>query len=227
MASPGQRKGACSHIMASFDRHSRCAHCRDKGLGEDPCISKLPCEYCKLLTPEQVIQLATPTYKLRKEKEKSKKTLVDPASVTVVAQVESQDMEPAVSSHNSSTDQSLPQPSFCKELQELDEKWSVCMARLEALLTIGHHPSSQPSFSPVKAPVAHKPPAGSLSQAPFLLSAVPSGQAGPASGPDRTQTTTTSSVDLVSPLENLYQESDPEPLFAQPASSGPVTSSYE
>ena len=227
MASPGQRKGACGHIMASFDRHSRCARCRDKGLGEDPCISKLPCEYCKLLTPEQVIQLATPTYKLRKEKEKSKKTLVDPASVTVVAQVESQDMEPAVSSHNSSTDQSLPQPSFCKELQELDEKWSVCMARLEALLTIGHHPSSQPSFSPVKAPVAHKPPAGSLSQAPFLLSAVPSGQAGPASGPDRTQTTTTSSVDLVSPLENLYQESDPEPLFAQPASSGPVTSSYE
>ena len=101
------------------------------------------------------------------------------------------------------------------------------MARLEALLTIGHHPASQPSFSPVKAPVAHKPPAGSLSQVPFLLSSVPSGQAGPASGPDRTQTITTSSVDMVSPLENLYQESDSEPVFAQPASSGPVISSYE
>ena len=23
MASPGQRKGACGHIMASFDKHSR------------------------------------------------------------------------------------------------------------------------------------------------------------------------------------------------------------
>ena len=109
MASPGQRKGACGHIMASFDRHSRCARCRDKGLGDDPCISKLPCEYCELLTPEQVI---TPTYKIRKEKAKSKETLVDPTSVTVVAQVEPQDSVPAVSSHDSSADLSLPQPSF-------------------------------------------------------------------------------------------------------------------
>ena len=101
------------------------------------------------------------------------------------------------------------------------------MACLEAILTIGHRPSSQSSFSPVKAPVAHKPPVGSLSQTPFLLASVPSGQAGLASGPDRTQTTTTSSVDMVSPLENLYQEPDPEPVFARPASSGPVSTSYE
>ena len=112
MASPGQRKGACGHIMASFDRHSHCARCRDKGLGEDPCVSKLPCEYCELLTPEQVIQLATPTYKLRKEKAKSKDTLIDPSTVTVVAQVESQDNEPAISSHNSSVELALPQPSL-------------------------------------------------------------------------------------------------------------------
>ena len=107
MASPGQRKGACGHIMASFDKHSRCARCRDKGLGDDPCIRSLPCEHCELLTPQQVIQLATPTYKLRKEKQKSKDSLVDPASVTVLSQVEPQDMDPAVSSHNSPTDLSL------------------------------------------------------------------------------------------------------------------------
>ena len=65
MASPGQRKGACGHIMAFFDKHSRCY--RDKGLGEDPCVKKMQCEICELLTPEQVIQLSTPTYKLRKE----------------------------------------------------------------------------------------------------------------------------------------------------------------
>ena len=87
MASPGQRKGACGHIMASFDKHSRCARCRDKNLGEDPCIKKLPCRYCELLTPEQVIQLATPTYKLRKEKQKERDSLVDPASVTVLLPV--------------------------------------------------------------------------------------------------------------------------------------------
>ena len=198
-------------------------------MGEDPCISKLPCEYCELLTPEQVIQLATPTYKLRKEKQNSKEYLVDPASVTVLSQVESQDLVPGVCSHNSSTDLSLPQPSFRKELQDLDEKWSVRMARLEALPTIGQRPTSQPSFSPVKAPVAHQPPAGALSQTPFLISSVPSGQAGPASGPDRThtQTATSSCVDMVSPLENLYQQSDPEPVFSHPASTGPVSASFE
>ena len=177
MASPGQRKGACGHIMASFDSHSHCARCRDKGLGEDPCVSKLPCEHCELLTPEQVILLATPTYKLRKEKAKSKDTLIDPSTVTVVAQVESQDNEPAISSHNSSVEFALPQPTFRKELQELDEKWSVRMACLEAMLTIGQRPASQPSFSPVKAPVTHKPPTGVLSYNPFLLPSVPSGQA--------------------------------------------------
>ena len=170
--------------MASFDKHSHCVRCKDKGLGEDPCIAKLPCEYCELLTPEQVIQLAMPTYKLRKEKQKSKDSLVDPASVTLLSQVEPQGLDPAVSSHNSPPDLSLPQPSFRKELQDLDEKWSVTMARLEVLLTIGQCPASQPSFSPVKVPVAHKPPAGSLSHNPFMLSSVPTGQAGPASGPD-------------------------------------------
>ena len=59
-----------------------------------------------------------------------------------------------------------------------------------------------------------------LSQALFLLSAVPSGQAGPASGPDRTLTTT--SVEMISPLENLYPDTDTSELvFSQPS---PVSS---
>ena len=87
----------------------------------------------------------------------------------------------ASSSLNTSEDLSLPQSSFKKDLQDLDEKWSLRMARLEALITMGQRPQHA-TFSPVKAPVSHAPPAASLSQAPFLLSAVPSGQAGPASG---------------------------------------------
>ena len=51
------------------------------------------------------------------------------------------------------------------------------MARLEALLTVGQRSSQQPYFSPVKVPVAHQPPAGALSQTPFIQSSVPSGQA--------------------------------------------------
>ena len=45
MASPGQKKGACGHIMASFDKHSRCARCREKGHGDDPCVQILQCPY--------------------------------------------------------------------------------------------------------------------------------------------------------------------------------------
>ena len=31
MSSPGQRRGNCGHVKASFDSHTHCAHCRDKG----------------------------------------------------------------------------------------------------------------------------------------------------------------------------------------------------
>ena len=41
------------------------------------------------------------------------------------------------------------------------------MACLEALLTIEHRPSPPATFSLVKVPVQHGPPAGALSQAPF------------------------------------------------------------
>ena len=141
-----------------------------------------------MLTPEQVTQLSTPTYKLRKEKQKEKDTLVDPSTVTVLSPVENEGVDQATTSHNTSSELSLPLPSFCKELQEMDEKWSIRMATLEALLTLGYSPSPKPSFSPVQAPVEHQPPTGALSQNPLLPSAVPSGQAGPASVLDGVQT---------------------------------------
>ena len=219
MSSLGQRKGACGHIMANFDKHSRCARCRDKGHGEDPCIKNLQCEFCDLLTPEQIVQLSTPTYKLRKEKQKGKDVLIDPNAVTVISHVE-QEVVDRPASHNSSVDLSLPAPSFQKELLDLDEKWSLRMARLEALITMGHKSSPpQPAFSPVKVPVSHQPPPGSISQTPFLQSAALSGQAGPASGPDGAQALPVSTVTRSSPLDNLYPDNDPEPVFQQP---GPV-----
>ena len=76
--------------MAGFDSHSKCAGCRDKGLGDDPCVLKKECLICKGLTPEQVLQLATPAYRDRKEKKttSSTPTLVDPAHVSVLGKVE-------------------------------------------------------------------------------------------------------------------------------------------
>ena len=73
--------------MVSFDKHSRCARCRDKEHGENPCVKNLACEFCDLLTPEQLLQLSTPTYKICKKKQKGKEVLVDPSNVTVVSQL--------------------------------------------------------------------------------------------------------------------------------------------
>ena len=87
MASPGIRRGTCGHAMALFDLHTKCARCREKGVGTDPCVEKKPCEICDGFTSEQKKQLATPTY--RKEHQKKARSpppppppphLVDPAS---------------------------------------------------------------------------------------------------------------------------------------------------
>ena len=83
MASPGQRRGTCGHAMALFDTHTKCARCHDKGLGQDACVEKKDFVICNNFTAEQKLQLATPTYRARKDKELQKKTaspsLVDPS----------------------------------------------------------------------------------------------------------------------------------------------------
>ena len=100
------------------------------------------------------------------------------------------------------------------------------MARLEALITMGQRSSpQQPAFSPVKVLVTYKPPPGSLSQNPFIQSSSLSGQAGPASGPDGAQTLPVSTVTRSSPLDNLYPDTDPEPVFKQPGPVPPAQSS--
>ena len=92
MLSPGQKRGSCGHVMALFDNHQKCTRCRDKGVGDDPCVKKLDYQICKSFTPAQIHQLATPTYKERKERSEQKRaegnasttpTLVDPSEVTV------------------------------------------------------------------------------------------------------------------------------------------------
>ena len=99
MSSPGQKRGSCGHAMVSFDGHSFCAHCRDKG--KDPRIETPAndCKFCLALTPEQLAQLATPSYKLKKEKPEARKleatpskdsknsTLVDPSTFVVIGAV--------------------------------------------------------------------------------------------------------------------------------------------
>ena len=89
MSSPGQKRGSCGHAVASFNGHLYCAHCRDRSKDKDTCVES------KALTPEQRAQLATLSYKLKKEKREAKKletdtstqdteSLVDPSAVSVI-----------------------------------------------------------------------------------------------------------------------------------------------
>ena len=51
MSSPGQKRGTCGYVMGLFDSHKKCARCREKGVGDDPCVKKLDCQICKAFTP--------------------------------------------------------------------------------------------------------------------------------------------------------------------------------
>ena len=149
MSSPGQRRGSCAHAMAGFDSHSKCAHCRDKGLGDDPCVQKRECVICKGFTPDQVLQLATPAYRDRKEKKATSSTttttptLVDPAHVNVLGTVEKRKAAQSTPSKKTKRSDS-PKQSASKrsssnrpsneDLKELDNKWAEKFSRLEAML---------------------------------------------------------------------------------------------
>ena len=107
MSSPSQRRGSCGHMMVGFDSHTVCARCHDKKKGQDPCVEKegADCHHCNALTPVQLGQLSTPSYKIKNEKHDSKSstpaknpsadntlipTLVDPSLVTVMGVVDGQ-----------------------------------------------------------------------------------------------------------------------------------------
>ena len=91
----------------SFETHIRCALCHDKETGSNPCVlGQDDCAACLPLTPEQRKQLATPTYKIRKEKKSSKSdVLTDPSQVSMVGPVDlNQFVASAVSSPSNVSD---------------------------------------------------------------------------------------------------------------------------
>ena len=198
MSSPGQRRGTCDHAMASFDSHLACAHCRDKGKGKDPCVEKpdIECTICSSFSPEQHLQLATPSYQIKKDKQEAKKlessppkdmeSLVDPSAVTVLGAVDKQGAvksspsvapppppppEKKVKKDKTSTSKSVKSTTSSStvdsKLAQLDGKWSDRFNRLEALLLAR---SIEPTFSSaVKVTPTHSPPAStSNTTEPFI-----------------------------------------------------------
>ena len=198
MSSPGQKRGSCGHAMASFDGHAFCARCRDKK-GEDPCI-KTPeseCNFCAILTPEQLQQLSTPSYRLKKEKRDAKKmdstpgkdsTLVDPSSVAVLGPVEPSASPPAVPEKKSKKDKPSSSSKAKKpaksvedsKFDELDKKWTDHFNKLEALLLAKSlQPVDQPTFSAsVKVPPSRSPPATVNRDSEPFFQPLPSGRTG-------------------------------------------------
>ena len=117
MASPsdkkGQRKGSCGHIMAAFDSHEKCARYRDKRIGEDNCILDRPCPICDGFSDAQKELLATPSYRIRKDKKAG--LLVSPKDVTVISSVDTEPtfQSPSGASAQPSAHTSPMAPSSC------------------------------------------------------------------------------------------------------------------
>ena len=138
--------------MVMFDGHLKCARCRDKGVGDHPCIQKKDCPICKEFTAEQVQQLASPTYRTRKEKEQKKTvsaspvtstpTVVDPREVKLLGRVEGGWVTEETAAGKKKRSDESPKPSKKKssskptseDLKSLDDKWAQRFARFEAKL---------------------------------------------------------------------------------------------
>ena len=152
MASPGdkkgQRKGSCGHIMASFGSHNKCARCWDKRIGEDNCVLDKPCSISDSFSDSQKELLATPAYRIRKEKKAG--LLVSPKDVMVIS---SSDNEPTFQLQSGPSAQpstpiqptmasssSAPNANFVTSEQfiAMSDKWAEQFARTEALLSHGN-----------------------------------------------------------------------------------------
>ena len=162
MASPGQRRGNCGHIMAGFDGHKKCARCREKKLGDDPCVKDLVCSICNAFSDQQRSMLSTPQYKIRKDKKSG--LLVSPSKVTVVGVADQADLggeqddeeldsvpvlasgsgEPQFAISHHTPEDFVSKRDFDTLSNQLEEKF----ARFEALLTRTN------IFSTPKAPVS-------------------------------------------------------------------------
>ena len=188
MASPGQRRGSCGHVMAGFDLHKKCARCREKKLGDDNCVLNKDCPLCNSLSDTQKSMLATPQYQIRKDKKSG--VLVSPSKITVVGPVDElgdiqvQDDSAHAQTHVGSGPSPVPVQQHAGSFvsrqhfdilnNQLEEKF----ARFEALL------SKSNIFSMPKLPVSVENPP--FSNTPFINPASDPRATGPVRTPGQT-----------------------------------------
>ena len=136
--------------MTGFDGHKGCARCRDKLVGDDPCVIGQDCSICKGFTAEQRSRLAIPVYQVKKNKK--------------LAAV-SAPVSPARSVDSSSVSITASLQAISTQLSALDAKYSSVATRtnkLEAFLVAkslplsgGRGSPSASSFNPVLVKRAH------------------------------------------------------------------------
>ena len=97
--------------MAGFDLHKKCARCRDKKVGDGPCVKRQVCEICDSFSYIQRGMLATPQYQIRKDKKAG--VLVSPSKVTVVGPVGEHEEIAMSSDAAHAHDQVVAGPSRC------------------------------------------------------------------------------------------------------------------
>ena len=247
MSSPGQRRGSCGHAMANFDSHAFCARCREKGKGSDDCVKNTQstdCKICNAFSEEQRLQLATPSYRIKKEKREAKKLeatpakdseeLVDPSNVSVIGPVEKKAISPTEPPPDKKTKKDTkkiakreksPSASTSKASQgstddkiaTLDSKWAERFNRLEALLLARN---MEPNFSAdVKVTPARSPPASvSHSSEPFIRPSSSTTLPGTGSSADRHQPTSKAKISQQSSTTTKFPGTGSSASKHQPAS---------
>ena len=149
------------------------------------------CKICMAFSPEQRLQLSTPSYKIKKDKWEAKKlestpskdteSLVDLSEVAVLGAVDQQGTvksPPSVAppekkaknvkaSTSKTVEPTASSSMVDSKITQLDEKWSDRFNRLEAFLLAR---TIEPTFSSnVKVTPTHSPPASAVhSTEPFI-----------------------------------------------------------
>ena len=203
----GQRRGSCGHVMAAFDLHKKCARCRDKGIGDDPCVKDKQCSVCDSFSDEQKELISTPSYRIRKDRKAG--ILVSPKEVEVIASVDSS-AEPTFTAPPQSTSQPATFVT-AEQFSLMNDKWAEQFARVEALLSRGNvfstpkmavNPSSSkavPSDSPFIAPAAR--PTGPVESPAVQEAVVKSGEDKPKKTKDKKHKKSVKIADKPVPLD--------------------------
>ena len=154
--------------------------------GDDPCVSKKPYSFCDILTPEQKLQISTPSYQKKKERREQRtaladkstenvsETLVDPSLVSMVG-VASTENKAMKSPETTTKDKQkkkhctpVKKSTIDAKFASMDQKWSERFSGLEALFLSKSMEKSDLTFQTEKMP-AKTPPAGAVKVSePFI-----------------------------------------------------------